>query len=44
MHAGEFAVFYPHDVHMPSLEIPGGVTGSAKPQAVKKVVIKVRLG
>ena len=35
--AGEFAVFFPHDVHMPSLMI-------AKPQAaVKKVVIKVRL-
>ena len=34
--AREFAVFYPHDVHMPSLAI-------AKPQTVKKVVIKVRL-
>jgi YhcH/YjgK/YiaL family protein len=35
--AGEFALFFPHDVHMPSLSI-------AKPQAaVKKVVIKVRL-
>ena len=35
--AGEFAVFFPHDVHMPSLAIP------AQPQSVKKVVIKVRL-
>ena len=35
--AGEFALFFPHDVHMPSLAI-------AKPQAaVKKVVVKVRL-
>ena len=36
VNAGEFAVFFPHDVHMPSLAI-------AKPQTVKKVVIKVRL-
>ena len=35
--AGEFAVFFPHDVHMPSLAI------AQQPQAVKKVVIKVRL-
>ncbi|MEA2709814.1 MAG: hypothetical protein QOF78_2415 [Phycisphaerales bacterium] len=34
--AGEFALFFPHDVHMPSLAI-------ASPQTVKKVVIKVRL-
>jgi biofilm protein TabA len=34
--AGEFAIFFPHDVHMPSLAI-------AQPQPVKKVVIKVRL-
>ena len=34
--AGEFAVFFPHDVHMPSLAIE-------RPQVVKKVVIKVRL-
>jgi YhcH/YjgK/YiaL family protein len=34
--AGEFAVFFPHDVHMPCLAI-------AQPQTVKKVVIKVRL-
>ena len=40
VNAGEFAVFYPHDVHMPSLEL---AAGSAKPQEVKKVVIKVRL-
>ena len=33
---GEFALFFPHDVHMPSLAM-------AKPQTVKKVVIKVRL-
>jgi len=36
VNGGEFAVFYPHDVHMPSLAID-------KPQTVKKVVIKVRL-
>ena len=35
--AGEFAVFFPHDVHMPSLAI------AQQPQPVKKVVIKVRL-
>ena len=40
VNAGEFAVFYPHDVHMPSLELAGD---RAKPQSVKKVVIKVRL-
>jgi YhcH/YjgK/YiaL family protein len=40
VNAGEFAVFYPHDVHMPSLEL---AAGNAKPQTVKKVVIKVRL-
>jgi YhcH/YjgK/YiaL family protein len=43
VNAGEFAVFFPHDVHMPSLEISGGAGGLAKPQVVKKVVIKVRL-
>lgn len=36
VNAGEFAVFYPQDVHMPSLAI-------AAPTTVKKVVIKVRL-
>ena len=41
VNAGEFALFYPHDVHMPSLEL--AAAGSAKPQEVKKVVIKVRL-
>jgi YhcH/YjgK/YiaL family protein len=40
VNAGEFAVFYPHDVHMPSLEL---ARDRAKPQPVKKVVIKVRL-
>jgi YhcH/YjgK/YiaL family protein len=41
VNAGEFALFYPHDVHMPSLQL--AASSSAKPQAVKKVVIKVRL-
>lgn len=36
VNAGEFAVFFPHDVHMPSL-------ATETPQTVKKVVIKVRL-
>ena len=40
VNAGEFALFYPHDVHMPSI---APAAGSAKPQAVKKVVIKVCL-
>ena len=34
--AGSFAVFFPHDVHMPNLLIDA-------PAEVKKVVIKVRL-
>jgi len=34
--AGEFAVFFPHDAHMPSLAI-------AAPARVKKVVIKLAL-
>ena len=36
--AGTFAVFFPHDVHMPSLALD-----DARPTDVKKVVIKVRL-
>ena len=42
VNAGEFALFYPHDVHMPSLEL-AAARDRAKPEAVKKVVIKVRL-
>jgi len=34
--AGSFAVFLPHDVHMPNLELDG-------PGTVKKIVIKVLL-
>jgi YhcH/YjgK/YiaL family protein len=36
--AGNFAVFLPHDVHMPSLSLDGNLA------EVKKVVIKVRVG
>jgi YhcH/YjgK/YiaL family protein len=44
VNAGEFALFYPHDVHMPSLELAAAAAPDrAKPQLVKKVVIKVRL-
>lgn len=35
--AGSFAVFFPHDVHMPALAV-------GSPAAVKKVVVKVRVG
>lgn len=34
--AGQFAVFFPHDIHMPSLALDA-------PAEVRKVVIKVRL-
>jgi YhcH/YjgK/YiaL family protein len=34
--AGEFALFFPHDVHMPGLAV-------GAPREVKKVVIKVKL-
>ena len=37
LRAGEFAVFYPQDAHMPSLAI-------GTPSPVKKVVIKVLVG
>ena len=36
--AGAFAVFFPHDVHMPSLALD-----DARRETVKKVVMKVRL-
>ena len=36
LHSGYFAIFYPQDGHMPCLCI-------SKPEAVKKVVVKVRL-
>ena len=36
VNAGEFALFYPHDVHMPGLAID-------RSQTVKKIVVKVRL-
>lgn len=35
--AGEFAVFYPHDLHKPGLSADGAIT------PVKKVVVKVKL-
>jgi YhcH/YjgK/YiaL family protein len=35
--AGMFAVFFPADVHMPKIQV-------AMPQAVKKIVLKVRTG
>ena len=45
--AGEFAVFFPHDVHMPSLAIPKGQgpfdAGEYEVKTVKKVVVKVRM-
>jgi len=34
---GSFAIFLPHDVHMPTIAIDG-------PRTVKKVVVKVKLG
>ena len=34
--AGHFAVFFPHDIHMPSLALD-------QPAEVKKVVVKVRI-
>lgn len=34
--AGMFAVFYPHDIHRPCMQVDG-------PEKVKKVVIKVKL-
>lgn len=37
VNAGEFAVFFPHDAHMPSLAV-------AAPARVKKIVVKVALG
>lgn len=36
LEAGMFAVFFPHDVHRPCMQIDG-------PEKVKKVVIKVKL-
>ena len=45
--AGEFTIFFPHDVHMPSMSFPRGqgpfTTDEDGDRPVKKVVIKVRL-
>jgi YhcH/YjgK/YiaL family protein len=37
MHAGDFTVFFPQDVHMPCMAVDN------KPAPVKKVVVKVRV-
>ena len=36
VHAGQFAVFTPHDAHRPGLEVDG-------PAPIKKIVVKVAL-
>lgn len=36
LHAGQFGIFFPHDVHMPGIAV-------ARPSPVKKVVVKVLL-
>ncbi|MBE6602054.1 MAG: DUF386 domain-containing protein [Ruminococcaceae bacterium] len=37
LHAGEYGIFFPHDIHKP------GLTADGAPSAVKKIVVKVQI-
>ena len=37
LHAGEYGIFFPHDIHKPGLSV------GADPAAVKKIVVKVKI-